>query len=97
VFSPLLLPPDTNLLLVSPRFISSYTNEEGTSIGLSKSRCCFFFLSFSTAEHGSSEGEAVGGVQGRRPGLDHRSRYLPPLLHLSGPVRICCVWPKIPN
>jgi hypothetical protein len=24
VFSPLLLPPDTNLLLVSPRFISSY-------------------------------------------------------------------------
>lgn len=29
---------------------------------------------FLIAEHVNSEGEAVGGVQGRRPGLDHRSR-----------------------
>jgi hypothetical protein len=29
---------------------------------------------FLIAEQGNSEGEALGGVQGRRPGLDHRSR-----------------------
>jgi hypothetical protein len=37
---------------------------------------------FLIAEHVDSEGEAVGGVQGRRPGLDHRSR-----LHSSLPSR----------
>ena len=45
---------------------------------------------FLIAEHVDSEGEAVGGVQGRRPGLDHRSRLhssLDPFL-LVFPMRI---------